>query len=78
MQCFSETVRGKKDWKNGAIGGAASGLIFGLRVGRLQTAVKAAALLAAGSALVDASGRKLSGQRIPDGATPPRRYFPYD
>ncbi len=30
-QCFSESVRGKKDWLNGALGGIAAGGVLGLR-----------------------------------------------
>jgi len=31
VQCFVESVRGKKDWINGSLAGAASGLALGLR-----------------------------------------------
>ena len=31
VQCFAESVRGKKDWVNGSLAGAASGLALGLR-----------------------------------------------
>lgn len=47
-------------------------------VGRLGTAVSSAAVLAVASAAVDASGGKLTGQVFADGATPPRRVFPYE
>lgn len=47
-------------------------------VGRLPVGVGAAAALAFTAALVDASGGHLTGQRISDGATPPRRVFPYE
>jgi hypothetical protein len=47
-------------------------------VGRLGTAVGSAAALAVASLAVDASGGKLSGQIIDDGATPPRRVYPYE
>ena len=53
-------------------------LISSYAVGRLGTAISAAAMLAVASAAVDASGGKLSGQVIDDGATPLRRVFPYD
>jgi hypothetical protein len=78
VQCVAEKVRGKKDWLNGFLGGGAAGAVLGVRAGRLGTAIGAAAALAAASAAVDASGGKLTGQRIADGATPPRRIFPYE
>ena len=47
-------------------------------VGSLPTAVKAAAALAFVSAVVDVSGGKLVGSgMVDDGATPPRRIYPY-
>lgn len=49
-----------------------------LVVGKLGTAVGAAALLAVASAAVDASGGKISGQAVTDGSVPIRRVFPYD
>ncbi len=47
-------------------------------MGRLGTAVGSAAALAVASMAVDASGGKLAGQIIDDGATPPRRIYPYE
>ena len=55
-----------------------SAYLFHPTVGRLGTAVGAAAALAAASLAVDASGGKLTGQVIPDGATPSRRIYPYE
>lgn len=31
VQCVSEGIRGKKDWINGSLGGAAAGAMLGLR-----------------------------------------------
>ncbi len=47
-------------------------------MGRLGTAVGSAAALAVASMAVDASGGKLAGQIINDGATPARRVYPYE
>lgn len=124
-QCFVESARGKKDWMNGSLAGAAAGMALGLRsesrlpaafcllpsqgtppalavaagvcgqanarssapppaplaclaVGSLPAAVKAAAALAFVSAMVDMSGGRLVGTgMVDDGATPPRRIYPY-
>ena len=47
-------------------------------VGSLPAAIKAAAALAFVSAMVDLSGGKLVGEGlVDDGATPPRRIYPY-
>lgn len=47
-------------------------------VGSLPAAVKASAALAFASAMVDLSGGRLIGTgMVDDGATPPRRIFPY-
>ncbi|PSC69911.1 outer envelope pore 16-chloroplastic mitochondrial isoform B [Micractinium conductrix] len=46
VDCFAESVRGKKDWVNGSLAGAAAGLALGLRVGTLSAAIKMAAALA--------------------------------
>eukprot|EP00887_Chlorella_sp_A99_P004937 scaffold4.g4937.t1 len=78
VDCFAETVRGKKDWVNGCLGSAAAGAMVGLRVGRLPVAVGAAAAMAAVSAVVDASDGHLIGKGlVDDGATPPRRVYPW-
>ena len=47
-------------------------------VGSLPAAVKAAAALALVSAMVDLSGGRLVGTgMVDDGATPPRKIYPY-
>ncbi|KAL4428487.1 hypothetical protein ABPG75_002576 [Micractinium tetrahymenae] len=79
VDCFAESVRGKKDWVNGSLAGAAAGLALGLRIGTLPSAIKAAAALATVSALVDVSGGRLVGTGlVDDGATPPRKIYPYN
>jgi import inner membrane translocase subunit TIM22 len=78
VDCAAESLRGTKDWVNGALGGVAAGAVLGLRVGRLPLGVGAAAALAATSALTDASGGTLGSQTLADGATPVRKVFPYD
>ena len=48
-------------------------------VGSLPAAIKAAAALAFVSAAVDVSGGRLVGTgMVDDGATPPRRIYPYN
>ncbi|EFN55413.1 expressed protein [Chlorella variabilis] len=77
--CFAESARGKKDWVNGSLAGGAAGLALGLRIGSLPAAVKSAAALAFVSAMVDLSGGRLVGTGfVDDGATPPRRIYPYN
>ncbi len=69
---------GKKDWKNGVLGGIAAGGVMGIRMGRMSTAVAAAATFAAASAVVSATGGNLVADvGIPDGATPRRPIYPY-
>ncbi|PRW44391.1 outer envelope pore 16- chloroplastic mitochondrial [Chlorella sorokiniana] len=78
VDCFVESARGKKDAWNGVLAGAASGAALGLRIGSLPAAVKAAAALALASAVVDLTGGRLVGKGlVDDGATPPRRIYPY-
>jgi hypothetical protein len=31
LQCFAESVRGTRDWMNGAMAGGAAGMALGLR-----------------------------------------------
>lgn len=79
VDCFAESARGKKDWVNGSLAGSAAGLALGLRIGSLPAAVKSAAALAFVSAMVDLSGGRLVGTGfVDDGATPPRRIYPYN
>ena len=75
MECAAEGVRGKKDFWNGAFGGAAAGAVLGVRAGRGGTGVGAAVALAAMSALVDSSGQKLRVISRED--LPQRRLHPY-
>ena len=78
VDCVLENVRGKRDWINGSLGGAFAGAVLGLRIGRLPVAIGSAAALAAVSAAVDLSDGKLVGHAsFDDGATPPRRIYPY-
>lgn len=78
-ECISENMRGKKDFWNAAVGGAFSGAVVGLRVGRLGVGIGAASALAAASAGVELTGGKWRGTEgiVGDGATPSRTYFPY-
>lgn len=78
VDCFAETVRGQRDWKNGALAGLAGGALLGVRIGRLPVGVGAAAALAATSVVCDMSGHKLRKQPfVEDNATPARRLYPY-
>lgn len=78
VDCFAETLRGSRDWKNGALAGLVTGAVVGIRVGNLGAGAMAAAALAATSISVDASGHKLRHQPfIDDHATPVRRMYPY-
>lgn len=53
-------------------------LCFRCAVGRVPVAVGAGAAMAAVTALIDASGSKLTGQTLPDGQTAGRKIFPYE
>jgi hypothetical protein len=77
MDCLAETLREKKDAWNGAIGGAAAGIVLGLRVGRLPVALGAAAAMAATSVIVD-KGQHMRGMELYNDTQEPRRvYYPY-
>mmetsp|Transcript_8119 Transcript_8119/g.24139 ORF Transcript_8119/g.24139 Transcript_8119/m.24139 type:complete len:160 (+) Transcript_8119:241-720(+) len=77
-ECFSESLRGKKDMWNSVIGSAGAGGVLGVVLGRMPLAAGAAALMAVTSVAVDLSGGSLIGHgMIDDGATPPRNIYPY-
>mmetsp|Transcript_4866 Transcript_4866/g.8415 ORF Transcript_4866/g.8415 Transcript_4866/m.8415 type:complete len:158 (+) Transcript_4866:179-652(+) len=76
-ECIAEGMRGKKDFVNAALGGAAAGGVVGARIGRLGVALAAAASLAATSALVDTTGGFRGSGLFDDGQTPPLTYYPY-
>ncbi|CAL50382.1 Mitochondrial inner membrane translocase subunit Tim17/Tim22/Tim23/peroxisomal protein PMP24 [Ostreococcus tauri] len=78
VTCASEEARQSRDAWNGALGGAMSGVVVGLRNGSLAHAASAGAAFALASVAVDASGRKISfGDEWEDGATPKRISIPY-
>ena len=77
VDCAAESVRGEKDWFNGALGGAAGGAILGLRSGNPRLGFVSMIALGATSAAVDASGWKLAGAGCRDEHTPVRRVYPY-
>jgi len=77
-ECMAESVREKKDVFNGALGAAASGMVLGVRVGRIDVGLGAAAAMAVASMAVDASGETLRGPSgFGDGAAPKKKFFPY-
>ncbi|KAL3686754.1 hypothetical protein R1sor_013063 [Riccia sorocarpa] len=70
VDAVSETIRGKKDFVNGVIGGFAAGSILGVKAGRVPVGLGAGAAMAAVSAFMDAGGQRT---RAPTG----REYLPY-
>jgi len=77
VDCASESIRGKKDWVNGVLGGVAGGALLGLRSGNPRVGVLSMGALAATSAVVDMSGHSLRGDGYRSEDTPVRRTFPY-
>jgi import inner membrane translocase subunit TIM22 len=69
-ESVAASIRGKDDFWNSALGGAAAGSVLGLRAGKLPVGVGAAAALAAVAVIVDAGGQRA---RTPTG----REYLPY-
>lgn len=72
-QAAAEQIRESKDIWNGIIGGLSGGAVYGAAVQSLPLGVGAGALLAATSAIYDASGGSFQqGAGIDDGQTPRR------
>ncbi|KAJ7540812.1 hypothetical protein O6H91_10G031900 [Diphasiastrum complanatum] len=70
VDALSESIRGKKDIFNGALGGFAAGAVLGLKAGKVPIGLGAGAAFAAISALLDYNGQQM---RAPIG----REYLPY-
>lgn len=73
-----ESVRNKRDWVNGLVGGVAGGAMLGMKSGNMGVAVGSMAALGLTSVLVDASGGRLTGRGFSDEVTPKRRVYPYE
>lgn len=75
-ECLAAEIRMKKDYQNSFYGGAAAGLVLGVRTGSPALAIGSAVAIGGVTAIVDISSLRGEGL-FDDGATPARTYFPY-